>query len=283
MTYPLTTGTSLVSDLDYNQLFDIVTEVLGVGEDGWGLYNFQSLPISSSNLVRATEWLNLQRDLIDRAYFHITNTTTVLTEVTPAVGNAITAKRHNEYYQVAQYVLANRFTCAEGQYFRDLNNGSSICFINGISSRTIEWGINENYIEHRVRVRWANRLIARHFFNGGGQLTWNAYHGNNGLNDIDTAWAVFISSIYFDQLTNPIIYDRAAFINQTPGTTTTLYPGVTGQLPGQPTYVSGTLSITVELFKANSEDWVEFIITFANSNSATLIVTPSVGYWNSTI
>lgn len=284
MTYPVTSGTSLVQSIDYNSLYDIVEDVFAVNEEGWGLYAFYSTPISSNNLIRASQWRNLEDDLIRLAYFHITNTTTVLTSNTPIVsGSLIEAERQNQLKSVADYVLANRYTCAEGQYYRDPITGATVNTTDGVSRRTLEWGITENYIEHRVRVRWANRLIALHFFNTGGILTWTPYHSNNGLNDIDSEWAAFINSVRISQETQPIAYDRNAFLAQTAGTTATIYAQGSSQVAPNPTYQSGTLSINVELFKSNGEDWVEFIITFANANSAELVVTPSVGYWNYTV
>lgn len=292
MTYPIVTGTNIIESVDYNSLFDTVVDVFAVDDDGWGLYAFASTPISSSNLVRARDWRNLERDLIESAYFHITNTTTVLTTSSPVVtGLSIQALRHNELKAVADYVSANRYVCAEGQYFRDAITSATINTTNAVSSRTIEWGITENYIEHHVKVRWANRLVGRHFFNTGGYLTWTPYHSNNGLNDIDQEWAEFIVNIQNSQSVQPIIYDRAKFTAQVAGTTATIYAesgaftalGFSIGAGSGPTYAQGALNILVNVFKASSEDYVEFKITFTNSDSAELVVSPTVGYWNYTV
>lgn len=296
MTYPLVTGTNLVQSIDYNSLYDIVTDVFAVDDDGYGLYAYASTPISSSNLIRVREWRNLQRDLVEVAYFHITNINgsypVATIPGTPlTTSTLITAQRHNDFKAIADHISANRYTCAEGQYYRDPITGVSTSTTNAVSSRTIEWGITENYIEHRVRVRWANRLVARHFFNTGGILTWTPYHSNNGLNDIDSEWANFIATIQSSQFVQPISYNRSDFIAQIAGTTATIYaesggfssPGFTIGNGSGATYSKGTLNVLVELFKANSEDWVEFKITFANNDSAELVVSPTVGYWNYTV
>jgi hypothetical protein len=131
-------------------------------------------------------------------------------------------------------------------------------------------------------VRWANRLVARYFFNSGSYITWTPYHSNNGQNDIDGEWASFINSIQNDQAVNEIRYDRAAFLAQTPGTTATVYPvGSTRSFP-DPTYQQGALSCNVEIFKANNEASIEVTATFRNDDSSLIIVTPTVGYWNFT-
>jgi hypothetical protein len=47
-----------------------------------------------------------------------------------------------------------------------------------------------------------------------------------------------------------------------------------------PTYSRGTLSIKVQVTKEINESDIVFTITFANSDSESLIVVPTVGYWN---
>lgn len=277
MTYPVTSSTSLVEMVDYNVIYESLYEVLGPAEDGWGLYTTFSTPVTRSVRVRGSDWRNLQRDLIQIAYFHITNTTTVLTSAVqfPTTSTLVTADLHNQLYSTSTWVFNNRYVCAEGQY-------APLNVTNGQSSRTLVWGVEQNAIVHRVKVSWASRLSARYFFNTGGYLTWTPSHSDNGINDLDQEWATFIVSIAADQSTNYLRYDRESFINQTPGTTSTIYTvndqGI--KAAPDPTYESGTLSVTVDVFKALNEEFVEFVITFANSDSALLVVSPAVGYWS---
>lgn len=277
MTYPVTSSTSLVEMGDYNLIYENLEQVLGPNEDGWGLYSTFSTPVTKTVRVRGLDWRNLQRDLIQVAYLHITNTTTVLTSAVqfPTTSTLITADFHNQLYNTSTWVLANRYVCAEQQY-------APLNVSGGQSSRTVVWGVEQNQIVHKVKVVWASRLSARYFFNTGGYLTWNPGHSDNGINDLDQEWANFIVSINNDQLTNPLKYGRDRFINQTPGTTSTLYTvNDTGiKAEPDPTYESGTLSVTVDVFKSENEEWVEFQVSFANNDSALLVVTPAVGYWS---
>lgn len=277
MTYPVTSSTSLVEMGDYNVIYDIIDQVLGPNEDGWGLYTTFSTPVTKSVRVRGLDWRNLQRDLIQVAYLHITNTTTVLTSAVqlPTTSTLITADFHNQLYNTSTWVLENRYVCAEDQY-------APLNVTDGQSSRTLVWGVEQNQIVHKVKISWASRLSARYFFNTGGYLTWVPSHSDNGINDLDQEWANFIVAIDLDQATNPLKYSREQFINQVPGTTSTIYTlndiGIKSE--PEPTYVSGTLSVTVDVFKSDNEEWVEFIVTFANNDSALLVVTPAVGYWS---
>lgn len=281
-TFPVSSGTTITT-ASFNDIYDLVNEVIGVGEDGYGLQDFFSTPASSNSAVRSRDWANLRIDLIETAYQHITGSTSTWT-TSMSTGTAITTSSHNEAWNIAQYVYANRYTCAEDQYYRDPVTFASTNTTGGSSSRTIVWNNNtQTTITHVVRGRWPSRLLARYFFNTGGYWTWTPYHSNNILNDLDLGWAQFIYNIQVDQQTNPIKYDRAAFVAQSPGTTATIYPvGSTRSYPDT-TYEFDTLSVNVEVFKASNEQYLEFTITFANSDTPTLVITPAVGYWNEVI
>lgn len=282
-TFPLSTGT-VIADLAYNELADIAQEILGVGENGYGLYGIWTTPITASMPIRESSWHNLVKDLVNNCYHHITNinTTTntysgVLTGLSTATTDTIIGvPLHNRLKEIADYVLANRYTCAEEQYYVDPDTGAKINFTGGVSERTIPWGITPNReITHIARTRWANRLVARYFFNTGGYLTWQPYYnrdeGTTELSDGDQEWTDFINVIRADQLNpaNEIRYDRAAFDAQTPDTTDIIK-----------TYTSGSLYVTVSVYKSLGADYVDFTVKFGTTANPQLIVDPVVGYWN---
>lgn len=281
-TFPVSSGTTITT-ASFNDIYDILYEVIGIGEDGWGIQDFFSSPASLNTRISARGWQNLRIDLVETAYQHITNSTSTWT-TSISTGSVITTSSHNQAWEVAQYVYANRHECAEEQYFRDPITEVSTNTTGGSSSRTIVWNNNtQTSITHVVRARWANRLLARYFFNSGGYWTWTPYQGYNILNDLDLGWANFIYEIQTDQQTNPLKYDRAAFVAQSPGTTATIYPVGSSRSYPDTTYEYDTLSVNVEVFKSSNEQYLEFTITFANSDAPTLVITPSVGYWNEVI
>ncbi len=277
-TFPFSTGTT-ITNVAYNELSDIVLEVIGIGEDGYGLYDAWTTPITSSMPIRARSWDNLIRDLINNCYHHITNINTTTNSYASVLNNISTATTsttisvdlHNRLKEVADFVLANRYTCAEEHYYQDPQTGAKIDFTGGVSQRTLPWGVTKRSITHVTRVRWANRLVARYFFNTGGYLTWQPYY-TDGVNDtIDQDWSNFIDLVRL-QMEDPaqeIRYDRAAFVGQLAGTTSTVA-----------NYTEGSLYMNVEVFKSSGADYVDFTVTFGNNATDLLVVTPSTGYWN---
>ena len=289
MTFPIPSPSSEQTPIPkeaYNEIFDIIEEIVGIGEDGYGLQFFRSLPVSDTGTIGSQEWKNLYADLAETIYQHVFGANPLVPAQT---GELITADYHNELYEAAQLVLANRYTCHETQYYKDPVTGVNVYTAEGTSSRTKTWGFLENQIVQTTKIKWVTRLLARYFFNGGGVLTWTPYHTNASatgepLGALDAQWAEFIRAIQLDQENYPLYYDRAAYIAQNAGTTTTIYPpagsilGGTGGL--DPTYASGTLSVKVQVTKEINESDIVFTITFANSDSESLIVVPTVGYWN---
>jgi hypothetical protein len=281
-TFPLSTGT-VVTNAAYNELADVVREVLGVGENGWGLYGTWTTPITDSIPVRASSWDNLVKDLINNCYHHITNintTTNTYASVLDGVSTATTnttvgVDLHNRLKEIADYVLANRYTCAEEQFFVDPATGAKINFTGGVSERTLSWGIDQRTITHIARIRWANRLVAKYFFNTGGYLTWQPYYGTGLNGTIDQEWSDFIDIVRADQedRTNEVKYDRAAFNAQSAGSTQTNFK----------VYTQGTLYMKVDVFKSSDAEYVDFIVTYGNTDSPLLVVEPTTGYWNSTV
>jgi hypothetical protein len=285
MTYPIPSlpAQTVIPSEAYNEIFDIINEIKGIGENGYGIQSIRSLPVSETGPVRSSQWKNLYADLIETIYQHITGTNPFSAPANP--GEVVELDYHNQMWDAAQYVLANRYTCHESQYFVDPTTGVKVNTTDGVSRRTLEWGFLQNQIVQVTKIKWPTRLLARYFFNAGSYLTWTPYHTNasgtgNPLGELDAQWAQFIRSIQIEQETAPIKYDRAAYEAQNPGTTITVYP-VGSTLGGlDPTYSSGTLSIKVEVTKELNESDIVFTITFANSDSETLVVVPTVGYWN---
>jgi hypothetical protein len=287
-TFPLSTGT-LITDPAFNELADIAQEILGVGENGWGLYGIWTTPITPSMPIRADSWHNLVKDLVNNCYHHITNINTTTNTYAGALANVSTATTlteidvdlPNRLKEIADFVKddANRYTCAEEQFFVDPSTGAKINFTGGVSERTLPWGIApDREITHVARVRWASRLVARYFFNTGGYLTWKPYfnrtEGTTELSTADQEWTNFINTIRVDQQNpaNEIRYNRAAFDAQNADTEDDIK-----------TYTSGSLYVTVSVYKSLGADYVDFRVKFGTTANPQLVVDPVVGYWNEVI
>jgi hypothetical protein len=288
MSFPVYQNSGTIATVHYNDIFNQVYDIIGPGENGFGLQDYFMNPVTTNELILATHVRDLQTDLVITAYNNIYASTSTLTDAIVAGGPIqIQADFMNRAWDVLNtHVVPNRHICAEPNFFRDPTTGVSTNTTGGTSSRTIEWGVTENYITHVVKSVWSTRLAARYFFNGGGYFTWTPYHSDDGQNDIDAEWAEFIRQIQIEQGDNfisepgALVYDRTKFDNHTPGTSIRLYPNGSSRSFPDPTYEQGTLLIDVNVVKSLSEEQLEFTITFRNSDSATLIVTPTVGYWN---
>lgn len=267
MPFPVSTAT-IISAVHYNDIHNSVIEVLGVGENGYGLNLVYSQPVSPQYTASTDQWRNLQYDL-NTAHIHITNTSTANSLI--STSTTITASFVNELWEGANYINANRYTCHPAQYI-DTATNTSLYTVNGISERTTTtvWGDSSTVpsITHQVNVIWASRLVQRYFFNTGGELVWLPYHTgesvdpNISLNDLDTAWANFINYV---QAIGGWDYDRNTFEN---------YPGSTSTV-----YNSGTLQISI-LADRETNRSIRFTCTLTNLDSLVLEVDPTTKYYN---
>lgn len=261
----------IIPAVDYNSIQSVISEILGTGENGYGLSDIASIPVAPiTNRITAFQWNALLRD-INVATTHITNTSTVTTSV--ITGTTVVTKLRTDILQgQANYLIdpVRRYTCHPNQYYVDPVTSSTVNYTDGISTRTLPWGVDVQSVTHKVNAAFATRLQARYFFNLGSYITLLPFHLNNGLNDLDAEWASFINHM---QDTNvQYTYRRSDFMNQT--STSTVYN-------------SGTLSISVLAEKAPDESNIEFTVTYGNTltydtgtNSALIVIIPTVGYWN---
>jgi hypothetical protein len=265
--WPLNTSTTIKS-IHYNDIHNLVSEVIGVGENGYGISLYYSNPVTNQNISSAQQWRRLQADL-NTAYRHITNQFAI-PPGTIITGTTITsASLTNLYWNAANYVVNNRYTCHPNQYYVDPQTLVNINTTEGTSTRTLVggWGLDpETAITHKVNVTWASRLTTRYFFNCGGKFEWKPYHTNTSttglsLNDLDEEWANFIN--YF-QRAETYVYDRQTYEDWV--TTSTVYN-------------SGTLQISI-LADQETDRNIRFTFTFTNVDTADLVVIPSTEYYN---
>lgn len=267
MTLPVS-STATISAVHYNDIHNLVSEVIGVGENGYGLSLYYSNPVTDQNISSAQQWRRLQGDL-NTAYKHITDQFAIPPGTIITGTTITTADLTNVYWNAANYVVNNRYTCHPNQYYVDPQTLATINTTEGTSTRTLVsgWGLDpEGAITHKVNVTWASRLTTRYFFNCGGKFEWKPYHTNTSttgasLNDLDEEWANFIN--YFQQA-ETYVYDRQTYEDWV--TTSTVYN-------------SGTLRISV-LADQETDRNIRFTFTFTNVDTADLVVIPSTEYYN---
>ena len=266
-----TSSSTLVTH--YNQIQTLVQEVLGTGEQGYGLTIINSSLRGVNQLIRARDWLGLLADL---AIIQEHTRGTLLTITSATTVTNITATVTNEYAVLAEDLantVTNRFNCAENQYYVDPTTGATNNFNSGTVTRTLPWGLLSDStsipeIQHKVRFQFINRLTAVYFFNQGSYLTWLPYHLNNGVSGIDNAWASFINYLNGYLTANPLKYNRTLFMAQNPNSTATVA-----------VYTSGTFSMSVAVYKYSNAHTFDFIVKYGDTDSSVLTVSPVVGAW----
>ena len=259
---------TLITATDYNNVHLSLHDILGLGENGYGLPLIDSDPIDTSGNVTITafQWNHLLSD-VNKVYQHITN---VLTSTQVIVTGTVVSSSFIDGVEPAVewcYDNARRYTCHPSQFYVDPEANTSTFYADGVSLRTLPWGILENSITHRVLTQFENRLSARYYFNLGCFLTFTPYYEEDtGLNDLDAEWADFID--YLRAPAQEYRYSRSDFITYSSTVTS---------------WSSGTLSVSVTADKSVDESAVEFIIVYSNNASATLIVSPAVATWAITV
>jgi len=259
----ITAGTT-ATHLDFNLIQSNMEEILGLGEDGYGLALISSVPAEEKQIAWTQAWNNLLNDvnLVNR---HITNTNTNIAVLVTGT-SIISASPIDALLTTSTWLLddTRRYTCHPSQFYFS-GNTSTFVGADSTSTRTLPWGANgTNKVTHRLIASFPNRLAARYYFNLGSYLTWTPYYDDTtALNDLDAEWANFID--YLSVPERKYTYRRYEFVNYTSTTTN---------------WNSGTLSVSVVANKSLDETRVEFIISYANNATATLIVSPTVATWS---
>lgn len=263
MTFPIISGEP-PEVADFNTSQAQLEDIIGLGENGYGIPTLWSAPVSREDRVRASNWNYLQRDL-DSVYIHITNTGSGVTSVLVTGTTVVSSAVGNTIYNALAYVQANRYTCHPSQYYVDPVTSETWNTTDGTSTRTTVWGLGDTTeITHKVNAVWQNRLSARYFFNQGGYYIWKPSHLNDGKNELDTEWARFINWV---NAQGGYEYGRTQYMNTTTNTATA-------------SWNSGTLTMSVVAERNPAEDAVLFTISYRNNSLPSMVIAPSTGYWN---
>jgi len=256
-----TVGT-LITATEYNESHELASDILGLGENGWGIPITKSNPVSQSRMIYGNSWVYLLDDLnfankhiygIDSTLnYVITGTTVVSASYANSIVDLATALSDEEV----------RYTCHPSNFaFNNVTN-TTTQLSDSVSTRTLPWGANgTTMIQHTVVYSWPNRLSARYYFNEGNYIVYNPFYSGLGLNDLDTEWDRFFS--YLGE--NPWKYNHHQFVNYR--TTTT-------------NWTSGTLEIIVSASIATDSTSIDINVQYINNASADLILTPAVTVFN---
>jgi PKD repeat protein len=246
---------------DYNSIQSRVSDVLGLGENGWGSPVTDSLPVTTNTRVTALQWNSLIYD-INSISLHILNTSTTTAYLSTGT-ELITTDLGSDLGALADLLTVEptRYTCHPQQFvLNDAGTGPRIFATS--STRTTSWGLSPISISHEATAEFITRRYARYYFNLGNYLVWKPTYQPPTVanNDLDLEWIRWIEWIN-NSPAQEFRYGRSQFVN------TTNYTRV---------YTSGTLSITVVATKRFDEKNIDFNITYANEATTLLVVSPTV-------
>lgn len=204
----------------------------------------------------------------------------------PRNTSRIDAQRTNALNEALHWSSGTRYTCAENEYIADIDTGETINVFNGISTRTIPFGLGtQTEIKHEYTAVFADGDSMRYFFNQGGEFKWFPFYrapepGDASLGDIDFLWGNFVNWYLSSKTTSTVVnpsapegefwtYDRETFIAHSSTLTT---------------YSSGTLEMIVQAGIINQGTYtnkgIVMTATLRNTDIGDWTIAPVSGYWN---
>ena len=256
---PATPG-SIVEVSDYMDSWTIINDIIGIGENGYGIPVPWSGPATTKTKIKVRDWNFLQRDL-NSIFIHVTNTGTATTVVTTTT--IVNSTLSNRVWDGVNEIVGQRYYCHPDQFYADPVTSETWNTTNGTSTRTISWDMDATAeITHKVNAAWTTPLTARYFFNQGGYFIYKPFYANTGTTaTIDTQWVSFIDYV---KSTGGFEYTRPYFVN----TTTNLVTK---------SWTSGTLKISLAAERNVANDQVLFTVKYKRRE---LEIVPNRDYWN---
>ena len=251
---------SIVKVSDYMDSWTIINDIIGIGENGYGIPVPWSGPATTKTKIKVRDWNFLQRDL-NSIFIHVTNTGTATTVVTTTT--IVNSTLSNRVWDGVNEIVGQRYYCHPDQFYADPVTSETWNTTNGTSTRTISWDMDATAeITHKVNAAWTTPLTARYFFNQGGYFIYKPFYANTGTTaTIDTQWVSFIDYV---KSTGGFEYTRPYFVN----TTTNLVTK---------SWTSGTLKISLAAERNVANDQVLFTVKYKRRE---LEIVPNRDYWN---
>jgi len=259
MTFPISPG-STATVADYMDSYTVINDIIGIGENGYGVPVPWSGPVSTKTKIRAQDWNYLQRDL-NSIFIHVTDTGTNTTIVSNTT--IVNSTLSNAVYSGVNEILGQRYICHPNQFFADPVTSETWNTTNGTSTRTLIWDMEAtSEITHKVNAAWTTPLTARYFFNQGGYFIYKPFYANTGTTaTIDTQWVSFINYV---QNRGGFEYTRPYFVNPDTSLVTK-------------SWSSGTLRISLAVERNAAKDQILFTVKYKRRD---LEIVPNRGYWN---
>ena len=258
MTFPTNTG-DVPNNFDFTSTQVVINDILGLGDNGWGLSFIESDLVYSGMRIDAAQWNKLLYD-VNTVYQHISNVFTSTTSVTTG-STVINHSFPNALYSTAQALVGSRYTADPSQFLTAYSGTSTIFYSGGDGLRTTSWGgTSTTYIVQNVLSHFPNNKLARYYFNQGCYFTFTpTYAGIVLVGSIDEQWVAFIDYINNN---DPYTFDRTKFMAQL------AYPGI----PSSKTWnwTTGSLQVILSAELKTDLSSIEFRVEYDNNNTSTV-------------
>jgi hypothetical protein len=262
MTFPRATNDP-IEILDFTSSSNIVSEIAGLGENGYGLSIPSSTTFSTNTKIRAQDWNSLIGTL-NAISIHTSNTTSSISTVSNTT--TIIATLSNAVNNLANQLKLVRYECAPEQYYTDPITNESWNTTNGTSTRVTSWDMDAvEEIVHKVNAAWTSPLTARYFFNQGGVFIYKPFYNTStaatiSTGTVDARWVNFIDYV---KHIGGYEYTRDQFVADAPRVTKS--------------WTSGTLGISLQVEKNAKKDSILVTVRY---KKPLLEIIPARYFWN---
>lgn len=190
----------LISASDYNNIRNKIIAVLGVGSGNQGYgQRIQSAEVAITNTVTKAQWDLLRFDIYNVLVHQTGTVPSIATAVLNDVISYGLANPNNQYDNLSNTAVTNRFNVGAGQFAETLSIATT--------TRTTAWNAS---ITARVTVSFAggytvyqNDLTtrtataaehARHFFNAGGRINIRSSRSGGAATAQNSSWSSILTS-----------------------------------------------------------------------------------------
>lgn len=190
MAYPVTTG-SLITSTNFNEILDIVNQVGGVNDYGYGRRDLISIPVTTGTRITRTQWINLFND-INRLHYHQRGSNlinvaelAVLPTTCTWVMNVSTSVSTVSYASLPGFIIENVSTTYVNTAANTLTTSTYSVHTSQLTPLITTYGTTVNTgtwttylggavdaIHQIVEAKWASSSTAKYFFNLGGEIRW---------------------------------------------------------------------------------------------------------------
>lgn len=169
---------------DFNNIRNKVVAVLGTGATGYGITPV-STAATASTAISTTLWNNLRTDMLKARQHQTGRDETVYAPATLTKTTKITNTIKNNFDAYANTIVGDQRSLG----LTPVAQAQTEAFFD--SSYSANWN---STLYYRAKIKFANNLTARYFFNSGGEIRFYAVKTGTPTLSKDVEWTTIIGS-----------------------------------------------------------------------------------------